>query len=81
MAMPVKLLGDDASLVHAGRTPPVEIELLQRDDVRRQLGDYFGDARFGTLPIRPDAAMHIVGGDAKPRCGRFIHHHIRLRGR
>jgi len=40
---------------------------LQRDDIDRQLCDHFSDARFGTLPIHPDAAMHIVGGDAKLR--------------
>ena len=64
MAMPAKLLGDHPSLIDAGGTSPAEIELLQPDDIDRQLGDHFGDARFGTLPIHPDAAMHIVGGDA-----------------
>src|SRR4029453_4485351 len=76
MAMPFKLLGDHASLVYAGGTPPAEIELLQRDDIHRHFGDNFGDSHFGTMPIHPDAAMHIVSGDAKPQCGRFIHHNL-----
>ena len=64
IAVPAKLLGDQPVLIDAGGTPPAEIELLQPDDIDRQLGDHFGDARFGTPPIRPDAAMHIVAGDA-----------------
>ena len=51
MAMPAKLLGDHPSLIDAGGTSSPEIELLQRDDIDRQLGDHLGDARFRTLPI------------------------------
>src|SRR4029434_6264081 len=64
IAMPAKLLGNHPSLIDAGGSRSAEIELLQPDDIDRQISDHFSDARFGTLPIRPDAAMHIVGADA-----------------
>ena len=78
MAVPPKLLGNDPSLIHAGGSRSAEIELLHPNDVNRRLGDYFGYARFRTLPIHSHAAMYIVGGNAKRRSGRCSVCHVRV---
>ena len=78
MAVPVKVLGNDPSLIHASGSASAEIELLQPYDINRRLGDYFGYARFRTLPIHSHAAMYIVGCYAKRRSGRCDVCHVRV---
>jgi hypothetical protein len=65
MAVPSKLIGDDFGLVRAGGTSSPQIQLLQRDNIDRHLGDNFGYPCFRALPIHSDTAMYIVRRDAE----------------
>jgi hypothetical protein len=61
VAMPAELLGDQSRLIDSAGTRPAEIQLLQPNEIRLQLGDHLGDARFRALPVHPTTGMHVVG--------------------
>ena len=76
MPVPAQLLRDRSSLIDPGRSLPAQVEFLQSDDIDLEVGDHLRDPRLRALPIRPDAAVHVVGCDAQPR---FAHSSLIVR--
>jgi hypothetical protein len=71
-------LGDLVRLVHVAGAGAADVQLLQRHDVRLQGRQHVGDPRDVEPAIVPDAAMHIVGQDAR-HGGRTFGFHLRRR--
>ena len=63
--LPAQLRRDQRCLIRAGRAWPTDIEFLQADNISRHAGDHLRDAAFRTLTVDPDAAAHVISGDAK----------------
>ncbi len=56
-----ELLREPLRLVHAARASLADIKLLERHHIRVGARNDLRDAPGLELPIRPDAAMHVVG--------------------
>jgi hypothetical protein len=60
-----ELARDGVGLVDAARADAAHAELLQAHNIRLARRDHVGDPLRRQLAVHPDAAMHVVGEDAR----------------
>lgn len=56
--------GDHVGLIHPSGSAAADIYFLQRDNIGLQVRDDLGNPRRVELPVRPDAAVDVVGENA-----------------
>ncbi len=66
-AVPAEFRGNQGGLINAGTAFPVQVELLQADDVRAERGNDLGDPLLRPPAVGADATVDVVGDDAKAR--------------